>query len=141
MADETMASVPGLGPIAYTIPYYIKFATRVIEKAKHLKEKGSTKVTSPHLVEMALWSEYMLDKYKVPRKATIAPIKRGHAAVVASAPNKVTPEEIATPMQTTKGKTDRVTKRSAEPSTSVSAPVKKTKTTTPTPSRTTRHSL
>jgi hypothetical protein len=69
MADETMDSVPGLGTIAYTIPYYIKFAVKVIEKAAQLKAKGSTKVDSPHLVEMALWTEYMLKKYEVKTKA------------------------------------------------------------------------
>ncbi|KAG0247758.1 hypothetical protein BG011_000962 [Mortierella polycephala] len=67
MADETMDSVPGLGTIAYTIPYYLKFATKVIEKAVELKDKGSITVHSPHLVEMALWTDYMLSKYNVPR--------------------------------------------------------------------------
>ncbi|KAF9181599.1 hypothetical protein BGZ51_005315 [Haplosporangium sp. Z 767] len=67
MADETMDSVPGLGTIAYTIPYYLKFAAKVIEKAAELKDKGSTTVHSPHLVEMALWTDYMLSKYNVPR--------------------------------------------------------------------------
>ncbi|KAF9972422.1 hypothetical protein BGZ65_009828 [Modicella reniformis] len=66
MADETMDSVPGLGTIAYTIPYYIRFATKVIEKAAQLKAKGST-VNSPHLVEKALWTDYMLDKYNIKR--------------------------------------------------------------------------
>jgi len=62
MADETMASVPGLGPIAYTAGYYLKFAEKVIDKAAALKRKGA-KTSSPHLVEKALWTEYMLDKY------------------------------------------------------------------------------
>ncbi|KAK3825873.1 MAG: hypothetical protein J3Q66DRAFT_396794 [Benniella sp.] len=69
MADETMDSVPGLGAIAYTIPYYIKFATKVIEKAAQLKAKGSTTVNSPHLVEKALWTDYMLSKYDIKRTA------------------------------------------------------------------------
>ncbi|KAG0266678.1 hypothetical protein DFQ27_009532 [Actinomortierella ambigua] len=64
MADETMESVPGLGTIAYTVPYYMKFADKVIEKAKELQKKGST-VNTPHLVEKALWVEFMLDKYNV----------------------------------------------------------------------------
>ncbi|KAF9972347.1 hypothetical protein BGZ73_004558 [Actinomortierella ambigua] len=67
MADETMESVPGLGTIAYTVPYYMKFADKVIEKAKELQKKGST-VNTPHLVEKALWVEFMLDKYNVPNE-------------------------------------------------------------------------
>ncbi|KAG0080562.1 hypothetical protein BGZ93_007645 [Podila epicladia] len=67
MADETMASVPGLGPIAYTAGYYLKFAEKVIDKAAALKCKGA-KTSSPHLVEKALWTEYMLDKYNVEKK-------------------------------------------------------------------------
>ncbi|KAF9380824.1 hypothetical protein CPB97_008109 [Podila verticillata] len=68
MADETMASVPGLGPIAYTPGYYLKFAEKVIDKAAALKGKGA-KTSSPHLVEKALWTEYMLDKY-IEKKVT-----------------------------------------------------------------------
>ncbi|KAG0335958.1 hypothetical protein BG000_007075 [Podila horticola] len=67
MADETMASVPGLGPIAYTAGYYLKFAEKVVDKAAALKRKGA-KTSSPHLVEKALWTEYMLDKYNVEKK-------------------------------------------------------------------------
>ncbi|KAG0351381.1 hypothetical protein BG005_009166 [Podila minutissima] len=67
MADETMASVPSLGPIAYTAGYYLKFAEKVIDKAAALKRKGA-KTSSPHLVEKALWTEYMLDKYNVEKK-------------------------------------------------------------------------
>jgi len=126
-----MASVPGLGPIAYTIPYYIKFATKVIEKAKQLEEKGSTMVVSPHLVEMALWSEYMLDKYNVPRKVPASPIKNSQGA-----PNKVTPAKMDTQKQMI---TKAVgSKRQAEPALNDSAPEKKAKTITPTHSRTTR---
>ncbi|KAG0206485.1 hypothetical protein BGX28_002068 [Mortierella sp. GBA30] len=69
MADETMDSVPGLGPIAYTIPYYLKFASKVIEKAATLKAKGSVAVNTPHLVEKALWTDYMMTKYGIQRKA------------------------------------------------------------------------
>lgn len=68
MADETMDSVPGLGTIAYTIPYYIKFATKVIEKAAGLTARGSTIVNSPHLVEKALWTDYMAAKYGIQRQ-------------------------------------------------------------------------
>lgn len=68
MADETMASVPGLGSIAYTPGYYLKFAEKVIDKAAALKGKGA-KTSSPHLVEKALWTEYMLDKY-IEKKVT-----------------------------------------------------------------------
>ncbi|KAF9361830.1 hypothetical protein BGX26_011054 [Mortierella sp. AD094] len=72
MADETMDSVPGLGAIAYTIPYYLKFAAKVIEKADELIAKGSESVNSPHLVEKALWADYMMEKYGIERK-TAAP--------------------------------------------------------------------
>ncbi|GJJ68763.1 hypothetical protein EMPS_01109 [Entomortierella parvispora] len=128
MADETMASVPGLGPIAYTIPYYIRFAAKVIEKAKELEERGSAKVTSPHLVEMALWSEYILDKYSVPRKVQSSPIKNSQEA-----PNKVTPDTQKQMKSKAVG-----SKRQAEPTSNDCAPEKRAKTITPTQSRTTR---
>ncbi|KAF9428315.1 hypothetical protein BGZ94_002822 [Podila epigama] len=69
MADETMASVPDLGPIKYTLPYYLKFADRVVAKAHELSLKGS-KVNTPHLVEKALWTDVMLQQYNVPRHST-----------------------------------------------------------------------
>lgn len=74
MADETMASVPGLGPIAYTAGYYLKFAEKVIDKATALKRKGA-KTSSPHLVEKALWTEYMLDKYVEKKDASSSSAK------------------------------------------------------------------
>ncbi|KAI1321635.1 hypothetical protein EDD11_003115 [Mortierella claussenii] len=79
MADETMDSVPGLGAIAYTIPYYLRFATKVIEKAAQLKKKGSSVVNSPHLVEKALWADYMLEKYGVERKVASSTSSKSRA--------------------------------------------------------------
>ncbi|KAF9933968.1 hypothetical protein FBU30_003912 [Linnemannia zychae] len=67
MADESVDSVPGLGTIAYSLPYYLKFAGKVIEKADQLKKTGATKVNTPHLVELALWADLMADKFKIPR--------------------------------------------------------------------------
>ncbi|KAG0012013.1 hypothetical protein BGZ82_002767 [Podila clonocystis] len=80
MADETMASVPGLGSIAYTPGYYLKFAEKVIDKAAALKGKGA-KTSSPHLVEKALWTEYMLDKYNVEKKSSSSSSSAPKAAV------------------------------------------------------------
>ncbi|KAG0325714.1 hypothetical protein BG004_003127 [Podila humilis] len=65
MADETMSSVPGLGPIVYTPGYYYKFAEKVIEKAAELKRLGAKACHTPHLVEKALWTNHMLDRYKI----------------------------------------------------------------------------
>ncbi|KAF9352492.1 hypothetical protein BGX34_012125 [Mortierella sp. NVP85] len=89
MADETMDSVPGLGAIAYTIPYYIKFATKVIEKAAQLKAKRSTTVNSPHLVEKALWTDYMLSKYGIKRTA-LGSTSTSKASTTSSSSSKAT---------------------------------------------------
>ncbi|KAF9432675.1 hypothetical protein BGZ76_010459, partial [Entomortierella beljakovae] len=102
MADETMDSVPGLGTIAYTIPYYIKFATKVIEKANELKKKGSTTVNSPHLVEKALWADYMTKKYGIKEKL---------------ATSRVMPTDDTKPVTKAKAKDVGVPKRKAREST------------------------
>lgn len=69
MADESVDSVPGLGKIAYNLAYYLKFASKVIDKAAQLKKAGS-KVDSPHLVELALWADMMTDKFNIPRPSS-----------------------------------------------------------------------
>ncbi|KAF9308578.1 hypothetical protein BGZ91_007756 [Linnemannia elongata] len=69
MADESVDSVPGLGKIAYNLAYYLKFASKVIDKAAQLKKAGS-KVDSPHLVELALWADMMTDKFNLPRPSS-----------------------------------------------------------------------
>ncbi|KAG0068538.1 hypothetical protein BGZ89_004524 [Linnemannia elongata] len=69
MADESVDSVPGLGKIAYNLAYYLKFASKVIDKAAQLKKAGS-KVNSPHLVELALWADMMTDKFNLPRPSS-----------------------------------------------------------------------
>ncbi|KAG0356929.1 hypothetical protein BGZ54_000554 [Gamsiella multidivaricata] len=114
MADETMDSVPGLGTIAYTIPYYIKFATKVIEKAAELKKKGSTIVDSPHLVEKALWTEFMLNKYGIQRK--IAGSSSTSARVSAPASTQERKESNATKAATKEdgSSSNKNSKRKAE---------------------------
>ncbi|KAF9174233.1 hypothetical protein BGX20_000465 [Mortierella sp. AD010] len=122
MADETMDSVPGLGTIAYTIPYYLKFATKVIEKADELKGKGSKSVNSPHLVEKALWTDYMIDKYGIERESA-------------------TPKTSASTNASAKRKVDEPAKKGGS-SKNQSETRKKAKTTTaakePTPAKSTR---
>ncbi|KAG0309944.1 hypothetical protein BGZ98_000032 [Dissophora globulifera] len=109
MADETMDSVPGLGTIAYTIPYYLKFATKVIEKAAQLKAKGST-VDSPHLVEKVLWADYMLNKYGVQRKGPDSASLKTKATTQKEQENSKEVSELAG-----NGKNDkRSTKRNTE---------------------------
>ncbi|KAG0220634.1 hypothetical protein B0O80DRAFT_303158 [Mortierella sp. GBAus27b] len=103
MADETMDSVPGLGTIAYTIPYYIKFATKVIEKAAQLQAKGSIIVNSPHLVEKALWADYMLNKYNVKRTTP-----RSTSASNSSATATATTASASSSKATTADKTNAV---------------------------------
>ena len=50
--DEIVANqIPGLGPVAFTIPYYIKYAERLRERAKQLG-----KTFTPHAVAQALFS-------------------------------------------------------------------------------------
>ncbi|KAG0283109.1 hypothetical protein BGZ96_012530 [Linnemannia gamsii] len=89
MADESVDSVPELGKIAYTLAYYLKFATRVIDKATRLKTAGSA-VNSPHLVELALWADMMTDKFNLPRPSASA------AAVATVAGNKRKAAETTT---------------------------------------------
>ncbi|KAF8924476.1 hypothetical protein EDD21DRAFT_415415 [Dissophora ornata] len=150
MADETMDSVPGLGTIAYTIPYYLKFATKVIEKAALLKAKGSTTVHSPHLVEKALWADYMLDKYNVQRKnsrsASEKPTKSGGPSAATEENKGVEKDERkATSKEGSNSSSSSNSKRKApeEPKETVVASGKKakntrTKATTATSTRTTR---
>ena len=50
--DELVAhQVPGLGPVAFTLPYYLRYAEALRERARRLGEGWS-----PVLVERALWS-------------------------------------------------------------------------------------
>ncbi|KAF9092737.1 hypothetical protein BGX23_003952 [Mortierella sp. AD031] len=97
MADESVDSVPGLGKIAYNLSYYLKFATKVVEKADQLKAKGCS-VNTPHFVELALWADMMADKYNVARPtATVAATVSEKKYTGSSSNNKRKAADVSSP--------------------------------------------
>jgi hypothetical protein len=62
--DELVAAfIPGLGPVAFTMPYYLKYASALRERADQLNatcaDKSSTTALhkwTPHDVAQALWA-------------------------------------------------------------------------------------
>eukprot|EP01083_Nonionella_stella_P155363 501865_1 len=70
MADEALESVPGLGPIKYTLPHYLKFAEALQNKAKELNEGNSESGTlmTAQSVSQSLWVAKRRSKGSVKRK-------------------------------------------------------------------------
>jgi hypothetical protein len=55
--DEVVAAlIPGLGPVAFTLPYYLKYAAAIRERADRLNATCSSKAWTAHEVAQALWS-------------------------------------------------------------------------------------
>jgi hypothetical protein len=49
--EDVAAQIPGLGPVAFTMPYYIRYATRLRDRATELGDDWAA-----HAVGMALWA-------------------------------------------------------------------------------------
>lgn len=55
--DEVVAAlIPGLGPVAFTLPYYLKYAAAIRERTDRLNATCSSKAWTAHEVAQALWS-------------------------------------------------------------------------------------
>lgn len=55
--DEVVAAlIPGLGPVAFTMPYYLKYAEAIRGKAARLNDICSSRAWTAHEVAQALWS-------------------------------------------------------------------------------------
>ncbi|MEO5951734.1 MAG: hypothetical protein ABIQ44_04620 [Chloroflexia bacterium] len=55
--DEIVAAlIPGLGPVAFTLPYYLKYASAIRERTARLNASCSSKAWTAHEVAQALWS-------------------------------------------------------------------------------------
>ncbi|XP_078612177.1 uncharacterized protein LOC144882327 isoform X2 [Branchiostoma floridae x Branchiostoma japonicum] len=56
MADESMLSIPGLGPIQYTLPYFLKYLDHIKKCCKRLNKQDAEGQWTPHKVELTLWT-------------------------------------------------------------------------------------
>ncbi len=55
--DELVAAfIPGLGPVAFTLPYYLKYAAAIAERRDHLNATCSSISWTSHDVAQALWA-------------------------------------------------------------------------------------
>ncbi|HKP52501.1 MAG TPA: hypothetical protein VJ183_07600 [Chloroflexia bacterium] len=55
--DELVAAfIPGLGPVAFTLPYYLKYASALRERADLLNSTCSDRTWTAHDVAQALWA-------------------------------------------------------------------------------------
>ncbi|XP_019640370.1 PREDICTED: uncharacterized protein LOC109482116 [Branchiostoma belcheri] len=56
MADESMLSIPGLGPVQYTLPYFLKYLDHIKKCCKRLNKQDPEGKWTPHKVELTLWT-------------------------------------------------------------------------------------
>ncbi|KAK4874615.1 hypothetical protein RN001_013975 [Aquatica leii] len=66
MADECLMAIPEIEGIDYTTKEYLKFVTHikaVVDRLKREDNKGSIS-WSPHKVELAIWTHYVVSKLK-----------------------------------------------------------------------------
>lgn len=63
MADESMNSVPGIGPLKYTEGQYEDFSDEIRECVKRLQNEGLSDWT-PHKVELTLWTHFIINQMK-----------------------------------------------------------------------------
>ena len=55
--DELVAAfIPGLGPVAFTLPYYLKYAAAIGERRDRLNSTCSSMAWTAHDVAQALWA-------------------------------------------------------------------------------------
>ena len=55
--DELVAGfVPGLGPVAFTLPYYLKYSSAIAERRERLNATCSSMAWTSHDVAQALWA-------------------------------------------------------------------------------------
>ncbi|XP_032086147.1 uncharacterized protein LOC116517360 [Thamnophis elegans] len=66
MADEVMETLPGLGPLQYTLKYYLLYMDRIQNLVKKLNKGNTTETWTAHLVEKCLWTWALAEKLRLP---------------------------------------------------------------------------
>lgn len=70
MADECLMAIPDIEGIDYTTKEYLKFASHINSVAERLNKAATESkrpdavVWSPHKVELALWTHYVVNEHK-----------------------------------------------------------------------------
>lgn len=70
MADECLMAIPDIEGIDYTAKEYLKFASHIataaerLNKANEEEKRPDAVVWSPHKVELALWTHYVVSEHK-----------------------------------------------------------------------------
>lgn len=70
MADECLMAIPDIEGIDYTTKEYLKFANHInsvaerLNKAAAESKRAEAVVWSPHKVELALWTHYVVNEHK-----------------------------------------------------------------------------
>ena len=66
--DELVAGfIPGLGPVAFSIPYYLRYAEAIRERAHTLNTTCSSRGWNAHEVSQALWALGTLKQAEKPQ--------------------------------------------------------------------------
>ncbi|XP_018326431.1 uncharacterized protein LOC108737820 [Agrilus planipennis] len=82
MADECLMAIPEIEGIDYTTKEYLKFVnhiqTAVDRLNKNVKEVNSSITWSPHKVELALWTHYVVSELK-PELLSHVPLENGNS--------------------------------------------------------------
>ncbi|CAG9863116.1 unnamed protein product [Phyllotreta striolata] len=88
MADECLMAIPDIEGIDYTTKEYLKFATHIntvadrLNKATEEMQKPDAVRWSPHKVELALWTHYVVSEHKPELLSNIfagSPLENGNA--------------------------------------------------------------
>ncbi|XP_072397241.1 uncharacterized protein Amun isoform X2 [Diabrotica undecimpunctata] len=84
MADECLMAIPDIEGIDYTTKEYLKFATHIksvaerLNKAAEESQRSDAVRWSPHKVELALWTHYVVSEHK-PELLSSSPLENGNA--------------------------------------------------------------
>uniref|UniRef100_A0A8C5SXD8 Uncharacterized protein n=1 Tax=Laticauda laticaudata TaxID=8630 RepID=A0A8C5SXD8_LATLA len=65
MADEVMEILPGLGPLQYTLKYYLLYMDKIQSCVKKLNKDNTTETWTAHLVEKCLWTWALAQKLRL----------------------------------------------------------------------------
>ncbi|XP_056641357.1 uncharacterized protein LOC130894757 isoform X2 [Diorhabda carinulata] len=88
MADECLMAIPDIEGIDYTTKEYLKFANHIksvadrLNKAAEETERPDAVRWSPHKVELALWTHYVVSEHKPELLSSIfagSPLENGNA--------------------------------------------------------------
>ncbi|CAH1284204.1 unnamed protein product [Diabrotica balteata] len=88
MADECLMAIPDIEGIDYTTKEYLKFANHIksvaerLNKAAEESQRSDAVRWSPHKVELALWTHYVVSEHKPELLSSIfagSPLENGNA--------------------------------------------------------------